>query len=60
MRSERRLEGLISVGPAMLRDFDLLGIHSVSELAKQDPGRMYGVRTSIQRLLRELLASQSV
>jgi len=41
MRSERRLEGLISVGPAMLRDFDLLGAHSVSELAKQDPRKMY-------------------
>jgi hypothetical protein len=41
MRSERRLEDLISVGPAMVRDFDLLGIHSVSELAKQDPRKMY-------------------
>ena len=41
MRSERRLEDLISIGPAMLRDFDLLGVHSVSELAKQDPRKMY-------------------
>ena len=41
MRSERRLEDLIPIGPAMLRDFDLLGVHSVSQLAKQDPRKMY-------------------
>jgi nucleotidyltransferase/DNA polymerase involved in DNA repair len=32
---------LISIGPAMLRDFELLGIRSVAQLAKQDPKRMY-------------------
>lgn len=37
----RELADLISVGPAMLRDFELLGIRSVSQLAKQDPQRMY-------------------
>jgi len=41
MRSERRLQDLISIGPAMLRDFHLLGVQSVSQLAKQDPGKMY-------------------
>jgi len=40
-REERRLEDLISVGPAMLRDFEMLGIRSVAKLAKQDPGKMY-------------------
>jgi hypothetical protein len=40
-RKERRLEDLISVGPAILRDFEMLGIHSVAELAKQEPRRMY-------------------
>ena len=25
----------------MLRDFDMLGIHSVAELAKQEPQKMY-------------------
>ena len=49
MRSERRLEDLISVGPAMLRHFDLLGVHSVSELAKQDPKKMYA---RLERLTR--------
>ena len=38
---QRRLEDLISVGPAMLRDFEMLGIHSIAQLAKQNPERMY-------------------
>jgi hypothetical protein len=37
----RRLKDLVSIGPAMLRDFDLLGVHSVAELARQSPRRMY-------------------
>ena len=37
----RELKDLISIGPAMLRDFELLGIRSVAQLAKQDPKRMY-------------------
>jgi hypothetical protein len=37
----RRLEDLISVGPAMLRDFKLLGIRSVAELARANPRRLY-------------------
>lgn len=37
----RRLGDLISVGPAMLRDFAMLGIGSVAELAKQEPRQMY-------------------
>ena len=42
MRRERRLKDLISVGPAMLRDFEMLGIRSVEDLAKQDAKKMYG------------------
>ena len=42
MRSERReLEDLISIGPAMLRDFELLGIRSVKQLASQNPRALY-------------------
>ena len=37
----RELADLISIGPAMLRDFELLGIRSVAQLAEQDPERMY-------------------
>ena len=42
MQPQRRLQDLISVGPAMLRDFEMLGIRSVKELAKQEPKKMYG------------------
>jgi hypothetical protein len=37
----RQLGDLISIGPAMLRDFKLLGIASVAQLARQNPQRMY-------------------
>jgi hypothetical protein len=40
-QAERQLGDLISIGPAMLRDFELLGIRSVAQLAKQIPERMY-------------------
>jgi len=42
METQRRLRDLISVGPAMLRDFEMLGIRSVKALAKQEPKKMYG------------------
>ena len=38
---KRELGDLISIGPAMLRDFELLGIRSVRQLARQNPQRMY-------------------
>jgi len=38
----RELKDLISIGPAMLRDFETLGIRSVAQLAKQDPRKLYG------------------
>jgi nucleotidyltransferase/DNA polymerase involved in DNA repair len=37
----RELGDLISIGPAMLRDFELLGIRSVAQLARQNPERLY-------------------
>lgn len=37
----RRLEDLISVGPAMLRDFELLGIRNMAQLARANPQSMY-------------------
>jgi hypothetical protein len=39
--NQRCLEDLVSVGPAMLRDFDLLGICSVAQLARQNPKKLY-------------------
>jgi len=41
MSVQRRLQDLISIGPAMLRDFELLGVRSVNQLARQDPARLY-------------------
>ena len=38
---ERGLEDLVSIGPAMLRDFELLGIRSVAQLARQKPESLY-------------------
>jgi Pathogenicity locus len=39
--SQRQLKDLISIGPAMLKDFERLGIKSVPQLAKQKPVKMY-------------------
>jgi hypothetical protein len=41
MNEERQLIDLVSVGPAMLRDFELLGVRTVAELARRNPERMY-------------------
>ena len=41
MTPQRQLADLISIGPAMLRDFEMLGIRSVSQLAKQNAQKMY-------------------
>jgi hypothetical protein len=40
-RARRELRDLISIGPVMLRDFELLGIRSVAQLAQQNPRRLY-------------------
>lgn len=41
MKRTRRLADLISVGPAMLRDFQLLGIRNVHQLARQNPQLLF-------------------
>lgn len=41
MQAERRLSDLVSIGPAMLRDFERLGIRSVRELARRNPEKLY-------------------
>jgi hypothetical protein len=40
-QTKRRLGDLISVGPAMLRDFEMLGIRNVRQLAHAHPRKMY-------------------
>lgn len=37
----RQLGELISVGPAMLRDFEILGVRSVTQLARQNPEQLF-------------------
>ncbi len=37
----RLLKHLVSVGPAMLRDFEVLGIRDIDHLAQQNPRDMY-------------------
>ena len=37
----RELRDLISIGPAMVRDFKLLGVNSVADLARQNPESLY-------------------
>jgi hypothetical protein len=38
---DQQLGDLVSVGPAILRDFRQLGIRSVAQLARQNPRKMY-------------------
>lgn len=38
---KRLLSDLASIGPAMLRDFDRLGVRSVAQLARSNPQSLY-------------------
>lgn len=37
----RSLKDLTSVGPAFVRDFELLGVRSVAQLSRRNPDRLY-------------------
>ena len=39
--SDRKLEDLVSVGPAIKGQFALLGVRTVAELARRDPEVLY-------------------
>jgi len=41
MREQRQLNDLVSIGPSMLRDFELLGVRSVPALARRNPRALY-------------------
>jgi len=41
MRKQRLLSDLVSIGPAMIRDFEMLGVRSVAELARRNPHTLY-------------------
>jgi hypothetical protein len=38
---QRRIDDLVSVGSAMVRDFEMLGIRSVAQLARRNPEKLY-------------------
>jgi pathogenicity locus Cdd1 protein len=38
---EQQLRDLVSIGSAMLRDFELLGVRTVAQLARRNPEKMY-------------------
>lgn len=44
---ERQLRDLVSIGPAMLRDFELLGVRTVAQLARRNPEKMYATLCQI-------------
>jgi hypothetical protein len=52
MVDHRALDDLISIGPATLRDFKLVGVNSVAELARQNPEKLFAKlsRVNGQRL----------
>jgi len=41
MSRQRQLRNLVSIGPAMLRDFEMLGVRSVAQLARRSPRSLY-------------------
>jgi len=47
---ERQLKELVSVGPAMLEDFELLGIKTVAQLRRRSAQRMYQDLCSLRGL----------
>jgi nucleotidyltransferase/DNA polymerase involved in DNA repair len=49
LTNERKLRDMVSVGPAMLHDFELLGIASVAQLSKRSPERLYEKLCQIKR-----------
>ena len=38
---KHRLIDLVSVGPAMVQDFELLGIRSLAQLSRRNPEKLY-------------------
>jgi hypothetical protein len=51
---ERKLRDLVSIGPAMLRDFKMLGVSSVAHLSRKNPEKLY------ERLCRVTGKSQDI
>ena len=41
MPDSRELRDLVSIGPAMLKDFEVLGVRTVRELSRCSPEKLY-------------------
>jgi hypothetical protein len=54
MKETRELADLDSVGPAMLRDFDRLGVRSVAELARRKPEKLYEQLCAVTRRAQDI------
>ena len=53
-REERQLSDLVSIGPAMLRDFELLGVRTVAQLARRNPEKMYEKLCQVTRQAQDI------
>ena len=51
---EPQLSDLVSIGPAMLRDFELLGVHTVAQLARRAPEKMYEELCQVTRQAQDI------
>lgn len=49
MKSERELRNLDGIGPAMLQDFEKLGVKNMRELARRSPEKLYEQLCKITR-----------
>jgi len=49
MPEARQLSDLVSIGPAMLKDFEKLGICTVRELARRKPEKLYEELCAVTR-----------
>ena len=49
MHAARQLCDLVSIGPAMLKDFQKLGIRTVHELARRKPEKLYEQLCAVTR-----------
>jgi hypothetical protein len=54
LTQERKLGDLVSIGPAMLRDFELLGIASVAQLSRRNPEKLYEKLCRIKGLSQDI------
>ena len=49
MQEARQLRDLVSIGPAMLKDFEKLGVRTVRELARRNPEKLYEQLCAVTR-----------